>query len=231
MSSRSACQRASFFDAIPVANMPLFSRPERLDIMKTDGSRSIAVQWRSDRCCLQAAGTLPRFGKGGVCRWRESCKATTRRSTAARWCELAGFSGRHGLQVQHPGLSGFRRCHRHLQGRRGGDHAGPGHRARRPWQPGMPVVEASSGSFGAALAVSAAPPPGHPCILVVPRCPASWRGASACRGWAREIVVSSSRAGRRALVDRMAAETASPLRRVLSPTTLPTTTTPSTTAG
>ena len=34
-------------------------------------------------------------------------------------------------------------------------------------QPGMPVVEASSGSFGAALAVSCATT-GHPCILVVP---------------------------------------------------------------
>lgn len=31
----------------------------------------------------------------------------------------------------------------------------------------MPVVEASSGSFGAALAVSCATT-GHPCILVVP---------------------------------------------------------------
>jgi len=34
-------------------------------------------------------------------------------------------------------------------------------------KPGMPVVEASSGSFGAALAVSCATT-GHPCILVVP---------------------------------------------------------------
>ena len=34
-------------------------------------------------------------------------------------------------------------------------------------QPGMPVVEVSSGSFGAALAVSCATT-GHPCILVVP---------------------------------------------------------------
>ena len=34
-------------------------------------------------------------------------------------------------------------------------------------QPNMPVVEASSGSFGAALAVSCATT-GHPCILVVP---------------------------------------------------------------
>ena len=51
-------------------------------------------------------------------------------------------------------------------------------------QPGMPVVEASSGSFGAALAVSCATT-GHPCILV---CPATCLlpAASGCRNWARK---------------------------------------------
>lgn len=49
-------------------------------------------------------------------------------------------------------------------------------------QPGMPVVEASSGSFGAALAVSCATT-GHPCILVVPSnlpCPAQAAAGPGC---------------------------------------------------
>ena len=71
-------------------------------------------------------------------------------------------------------------------------------------QPGMPVVEASSGSFGAALAVSCATT-GHPCILVVPSSlPIARRKRLQDLG--AKIVVCSS-GGRRAM-DRIAEETA-----------------------
>ena len=85
-------------------------------------------------------------------------------------------------------------------------------------QPGMPVVEASSGSFGAALAVSCATT-GHPCILVVPSSlPLSRRqhlqnlGAAAVR-WNR------------------LPKTPPPAITVTLPTTLPMMTTPNTTAA
>ena len=71
-------------------------------------------------------------------------------------------------------------------------------------QPGMPVVEASSGSFGAALAVSCATT-GHPCILVVPsNLPIAQRKRLQALG-AHIIACSSS--GRRAM-ERVAEDTA-----------------------
>ena len=71
-------------------------------------------------------------------------------------------------------------------------------------QPGMPVVEASSGSFGAALAVSCATT-GHPCILVVPsNLPIAQRKRLQDLG-AHIIACSSS--GRRAM-ERVAQDTA-----------------------
>ena len=71
-------------------------------------------------------------------------------------------------------------------------------------QPGMPVVEASSGSFGAALAVSCATT-GHPCILVVPSSlPIARRKRLQDLG--AHIVVCSS--GGRKAMDRIAEETA-----------------------
>ena len=71
-------------------------------------------------------------------------------------------------------------------------------------QPGMPGVEASSGSFGAALAVSCATT-GHPCILVVPSSlPLSRRQHLQNLG-ARIVVCGSG--GRRAL-EQVAKDTA-----------------------
>ena len=71
-------------------------------------------------------------------------------------------------------------------------------------QPGMPVVEASSGRFGAALAVSCATT-GHPCILVVPsNLPIAQRKRLQDLG-AHIIACSSS--GRRAM-ERVAEDTA-----------------------
>ena len=71
-------------------------------------------------------------------------------------------------------------------------------------QPGMPVVEASSGSFGAALAVSCATT-GHPCILVVPsNLPIARRQRLQELG--AKIVVCSS--GGRRVMDRIAQQTA-----------------------
>ena len=71
-------------------------------------------------------------------------------------------------------------------------------------QPGMPVVEASSGSFGAALAVSCATT-GHPCILVVPSSlPIARRQRLQELG--AKIVVSSN--GSRKAMDRIAQQTA-----------------------
>lgn len=71
-------------------------------------------------------------------------------------------------------------------------------------KPGMPVVEASSGSFGAALAVSCATT-GHPCILVVPSSLPPTRRKQLQSLGARIVVCSSG--GRKAL-ERVAADTA-----------------------
>ena len=80
-------------------------------------------------------------------------------------------------------------------------------------QPGMPVVEASSGSFGAALAVSCATT-GHPCILVVPsNLPIAQRKRLQDLG-AHIIACSSS--GRRAM-ERVAEDTAKAPWRILHP--------------
>ena len=90
----------------------------------------------------------------------------------------------------------------------------------------MPVVEASSGSFGAALAVSCATT-GHPCILVVPsNLPIAQRKRLQDLG-AHIIACSSS--GRRAM-ERVAEDTAKRYGGY-TPTIFPTTTTPSTTAA
>lgn len=71
-------------------------------------------------------------------------------------------------------------------------------------KPGMPVVEASSGSFGAALAIACAVS-GHPCILVVPSSlPVTRREHLQSLG-ARIVVCSGG--GRRAL-EQLARDTA-----------------------
>ena len=72
-------------------------------------------------------------------------------------------------------------------------------------QPKMPVVEASSGSFGAALAVSCATT-GHPCILVVPNSLSISRRQQ-LQSLNAKIIVCSDRGGRHAL-ERVAADTA-----------------------
>ncbi|MDD4850608.1 MAG: pyridoxal-phosphate dependent enzyme [Gemmiger sp.] len=72
-------------------------------------------------------------------------------------------------------------------------------------QPSMPVVEASAGSFGAALAVSCATT-GHPCILIVPSTLSIARRQQLQSLGAR-IVVCSDRGGRQAL-EQVAAATA-----------------------
>ena len=71
-------------------------------------------------------------------------------------------------------------------------------------KPGMPVVEASSGSFGAALAVSCATT-GHPCILVVPNSLPITRRQHLQNLGARIVVCGSG--GRRAL-EQVAKDTA-----------------------
>lgn len=71
-------------------------------------------------------------------------------------------------------------------------------------KPGMPVVEASSGSFGAALAISCATT-GHPCYLVVPTSLPIMRRKRLQELGAR--IVACSGGGRRAL-ERVAQETA-----------------------
>lgn len=71
-------------------------------------------------------------------------------------------------------------------------------------KPGMPVVEASSGSFGAALAVSCATT-GHPCYLVVPNFLPADRMRRLQSLGAR--LVASSRSRRQSL-DQIAEETA-----------------------
>ncbi len=79
---------------------------------------------------------------------------------------LDGYSGRHGLEAGILAYLDF-------GGATGTSKDGLAETMlafateRGTLQPGMPVVEVSSGSFGAALAVSCATT-GHPCILVVP---------------------------------------------------------------
>ena len=79
---------------------------------------------------------------------------------------LDGYSGRHGLEAGILAYLDF-------GGATGTSKDGLAETMlafateRGELQPNMPVVEASSGSFGAALAVSCATT-GHPCILVVP---------------------------------------------------------------
>ena len=92
-------------------------------------------------------------------------------------------------------------------------------------KPGMPVVEASSGSFGAALAVSCATT-GHPCILVVPSSLPPTRRKQLQSLGARIVVCSSG--GRKAL-ERVAADTAKKYGGYYT-NYLPTTTTLNTTA-
>lgn len=81
--------------------------------------------------------------------------------------KLSGFSGRHSLQASILAYLDF-------GGATGTCKDGVAETMlalateRGTLRPGMPVVEASSGSFGAALAVSCATT-GHPCILVVPQ--------------------------------------------------------------
>ena len=117
--------------------------------------------------------------------------------------ELSGFSGRHGLQASIAAYLDF-------GGATGTCKDGVAETMlalateRGTLRPGMPVVEASSGSFGAALAVSCATT-GHPCILVVPNAlPISRRQHLQSLG-ARIVVCSGG--GRKAL-DRVAADTA-----------------------
>ena len=117
--------------------------------------------------------------------------------------ELSGFSGRHGLQASIAAYLDF-------GGATGTCKDGVAETMlalateRGTLKQGMPVVEASSGSFGAALAVSCATT-GHPCILVVPSTlPISRRQHLQSLG-ARIVVCSSG--GRKAL-DRVAADTA-----------------------
>ena len=116
---------------------------------------------------------------------------------------LSGFSGRHGLASSILAYLDF-------GGATGTCKDGVAETMlafateRGTLQPGMPVVEASSGSFGAALAVSCATT-GHPCILVVPSSlPASRRQHLQSLG-ARIVVCSGG--GRKAL-ERIAADTA-----------------------
>lgn len=93
-------------------------------------------------------------------------------------------------------------------------------------QPGMPVVEASSGSFGAALAVSCATT-GHPCILVVPsNLPIAQRKRLQDLG-AHIIACSSSGAAPWSVWLR----TPPSATADITPTIFPTTTTPSITAA
>lgn len=116
---------------------------------------------------------------------------------------LDGYSGRHGLEAGILAYLDF-------GGATGTSKDGLAETMlafateRGTLQPGMPVVEASSGSFGAALAVSCATT-GHPCILVVPsNLPIARRKHLQDLG-ARIIACSSG--GRRAM-DRIAADTA-----------------------
>ena len=125
---------------------------------------------------------------------------------AFRWYgeqRLDGYSGRHGLEAGILAYLAF-------GGATGTSKDGLAETMlafateRGTLQPGMPVVEASSGSFGAALAVSCATT-GHPCILVVPsNLPIAQRKRLQDLG-AHIIACSSS--GRRAM-ERVAEDTA-----------------------
>lgn len=117
--------------------------------------------------------------------------------------QLSGYSGRHGLPSSILAYLDF-------GGATGTCKDGLAETMlalatkRGTLQPGMPVVEASSGSFGAALAVSCATT-GHPCILVVPSSlPLARR--QHLQGLGARIVVCSS-GGRRAL-EQVARDTA-----------------------
>ena len=116
---------------------------------------------------------------------------------------LSGFSGRHGLNTSLLAYLDF-------GGATGTSKDGVAETMlafaaeRGTLHPGMPVVEASSGSFGAALAVSCATT-GHPCILVVPpSLPLARRQKLQALG--ARIVVSNS--GSRQALERVAMETA-----------------------
>lgn len=116
---------------------------------------------------------------------------------------LDGYSGRHGLEAGILAYLDF-------GGATGTSKDGLAETMlafateRGTLQPGMPVVEVSSGSFGAALAVSCATT-GHPCILVVPsNLPIARRKHLQDLG-ARIIACSSG--GRRAM-ERIAEDTA-----------------------
>ena len=117
--------------------------------------------------------------------------------------KLSGFSGRHGLQASILAYLDF-------GGATGTCKDGLAETMlafateRGDLKPGMPVVEASSGSFGAALAVSCATT-GHPCILVVPSSLPMQRRQRLQELGAKIVVCNS--AGRRAL-ERAAQETA-----------------------
>lgn len=117
--------------------------------------------------------------------------------------KLSGFSGRHGLAASMLAYLDF-------GGATGTAKDGLAETMlafateRGTLKPGMPVVEASSGSFGAALAVSCATT-GHPCILVVPKSlPIDRRQRLQSLG--AKIVVCNG-GGRRTL-EQVAAETA-----------------------
>ena len=116
---------------------------------------------------------------------------------------LGGYSGRHGLSASILAYLDF-------GGATGTAKDGVAETMlafaaeRGVLKPGMPVVEASSGSFGAALAVSCATT-GHPCILVVPSSlPIARRQRLQELG--AKIVVSSN--GSRKAMDRIAQQTA-----------------------
>lgn len=116
---------------------------------------------------------------------------------------LSGFSGRHGLPSSILAYLDF-------GGATGTCKDGVAETMiafateRGDLKPGMPVVEASSGSFGAALAVSCATT-GHPCILVVPSSLPTARREHLQSLGARIVVCNGG--GRRAL-ERIASETA-----------------------
>lgn len=117
--------------------------------------------------------------------------------------KLSGFSGRHGLPASILAYLDF-------GGATGTCKDGVAETMlafateRGTLKPGMPVIEASSGSFGAALAVSCATT-GHPCILIVPsKLPIARRKQLQDLG--AKIVVCSG-GGRKAL-EKVAADTA-----------------------
>ena len=116
---------------------------------------------------------------------------------------LSGYSGRHGLDATILAYLDF-------GGATGTCKDGVAETMlafateRGTLQPGMPVVEASSGSFGAALAVSCATT-NHPCILVVPSSLPAPRRQHLQNLGARIVVCA--RGGRKAL-EQVAADTA-----------------------